>query len=401
MRRCPCCGEFTSHDEFVCHHCQYGDIGWADNLISSHHRSGTGKRKSQPTQQLSLQFGGASLPASVEYPEILVSPMGDTGEFGFHLARIQTLKARNPNHIVRVYLNFCEWAYCWDYGDETDPNLDVYLPPNVPIPAIVEVARLIHTLRSYEDIGIRITLPHKGHPVSQFLLESGVFSAIPVSSLAFPNHPLNNHGNPGCDNVLVPLTYIGTETQGQLSTEFHVRFNELLFAGVVQSSYRFPLRDIVMEAAANADQYGGGGWVIAFLRQEKRGAQNFGHRNQMNFSAVAETHLYLHVFSIGSTLAETTGLPSEWEAANAVVEGYSTRQSGGGLGMPRIVEFVTATTQGTVYISSGGYSRLITPDGLAREFSSAGSLYLPGVHLCAVIPLAVISEIPAASQSAF
>jgi hypothetical protein len=147
-----------------------------------------------------------------------------------------------------------------------------------------------------------------------------------------------------------------------------------------------------MEAAENADIWGGGGRIACFLRQEKRGTSRFGHQDR-TFSPARETHLFLHVFSIGPTLAETTGKGSEWEAAIAIAEGFSTRPSSGGNGMPRILQAITETTSGTVFISSGNYTRIITPDGLVREFLSAGTDYLPGVHLCAVIPLAVVSQI--------
>jgi len=397
MRRCPTCDNFTDHFDVVCHQCFYLDPGWAEHILSLPLRAGKVKAADL---QLVLPLAMTSKPSTIEYPAILVSPFSDSSELGYHLYRIQDLLESNPGHIVKVALNLSEWAYTWDYGDETDPNLDVYLPPNLPLPALVETARFVQYLLSKEDIDIHLVQPPRQHAATQFLLDSGVFTNILISSRTCTNHPTGLSLNPGCDTVLVPLTYIGPQTHGQLSNNFYHRFNQLLAAGIVQDKYRSSLLDVVMEATANADQWGGGGWVIAFLRQEKRGVQNFGHRNQSGFSPVAETHLYLHVFSIGPTLAQTTGKDTEWEAATAVVQGYSLRQSGGGLGMPRIIEIVTKSTQGTVYISSGGYIRLITPDSLAREFSSAGTHYLPGVHLCAVVPLAYIANIQSAEKVA-
>jgi hypothetical protein len=101
----------------------------------------------------------------------------------------------------------------------------------------------------------------------------------------------------------------------------------------------------------------------------------------------------LHVFSVGATLAETTNKGSEWEAATAVADGYSGRLTGGGRGMPYILKTITESAIGTAYVCSGNCTCIITPDGLVREYLSAGSEYLPGVHLCAVIPLAVIAEL--------
>ena len=392
MRNCPGCDQLTDHNDVVCHKCRYLDPGWAEHLSYVRRRA---NKPAQPMLQLSLPIPNVIIPSIIEYPTILLSPFSDSGELGFHLANIQSQLADNSGATLRVPINLSEWAYTWDYGDETDtkPADDVYLPPNVPPPALAEIGRFIQVLLANGGIDLRLVLPPQQHAVTQFLLKSGIFSSIPVSSRDYISHMGVTSREPGCDTVLVPLTYVGKQTHGQLSNEFHDRFTQLLDAGVVLQPYRSSLRDVVMEAAANADQWGDGGWIIAFLRQEKGGKGSFGHRNQVGFSALADTHLYLHVLSIGPTLAQTTGLSTEWEAANEVIQGFSSRESGGGLGMPRIIEIVIKETIGTIMVSSGGYSRIITPDGLAHEFSSAGSHYLPGVHLCAVVPLAHIADL--------
>jgi hypothetical protein len=195
--------------------------------------------------------------------------------------------------------------------------------------------------------------------------------------------------------VLIPLTSIGPDTAGQLSASFHDNFNKLADAGYFQREYRSAIRRVIMEGAENADIWGGGGWVCCFLRQEKRGSGRFGHQQQF-FAPTRETHFFLHIFSIGPSLAETANKINEWEAADSVASGYSARFSGGGQGMPTILNTVIKSTWGTVFISSGSYTRIITPDGLTHGYHSAGTNYLPGVHLCAVIPLAIIADIQSA-----
>lgn len=146
-----------------------------------------------------------------------------------------------------------------------------------------------------------------------------------------------------------------------------------------------------MEAAENADVWGNGGWVSCYLRQEKRGIEGFGHLS-VNFDPAKETHLFIDVFTLGPTLSSTLKLENEWEAAQAISSGLSARVSGGGRGIPYILNNIINMAIGTVFISSGPYTRIATPDGLVREFQSAGTDYLPGVHMCAIVPLAVVAQ---------
>jgi hypothetical protein len=112
-----------------------------------------------------------------------------------------------------------------------------------------------------------------------------------------------------------------------------------------------------------------------------------------NFIPAQHTHLFLHVFSVGPSLAQAMNQENEWDAADLITNGNSARQTDGGRGFPVILNTVINSAWGTVSISSGKYNRIITPDGLTREYHSAGADYLPGMHLCAVIPLAIISNI--------
>jgi hypothetical protein len=349
-------------------------------------------RRPETVVQLPLMIP-LTAPEPLRY-SVRLSAFSDSGELGFHFRRIVQLVTDTPNQPIDVLCNGASWGYDWDYAHDFDPERDVYLPPSLPIPSLVEVSRFIHALLSLNvsNLSLRMVLPPRGHAATKFIEETQLFSVIPHSMISYADHPVSGTSKPGCDDVLIPLSSIGPQTGGQLSAEFHRQFDKLATAGFFKPEHRSSIRRIIMEAAENADMWGGCGWVACFLRQEKRGAGRFGHKNQA-FSPARETHLFLHVFSLGPTLAESTRMRNEWEAAGAVVAGYSARSSGGGNGIPGILKTITQSAIGTAFISSGNYIRIVTPDEMVREFLSAGSDYLPGVHICAVIPLAVVAHI--------
>jgi hypothetical protein len=180
-------------------------------------------------------------------------------------------------------------------------------------------------------------LPPRAHAATAFISETGLFSVLSNSRISYADHAIEPTFRQGCDDVLVPLTPIGSDTNGQLLSSFHTRFDRLADAGYFERRHRSALRRVIMEAAENADIWGGGGWVCCFLRQEKRGIGGFGHQ-QKTFSAARETHFFLHVFCIGSSLAESLNEVNEWDAAASVTVGRSARLSGGGRGS--ILNFV-------------------------------------------------------------
>jgi hypothetical protein len=387
------CDELTPQDSAVCFNCLYEDGIWAEHIERVIKQ---GKGKSLRRLENKLQLPPLE-PFSVAEPlrySVRLSAFSDSGELGFHLRWITQLVKDNPHQPVEVVCNGASWGYDWDYAHDFDPERDTYLPPSLPIPSLVEVSRFIHALLFMwaPPLNVRLILPPPMHAATEFIQETGLFSVITSSMISYADHSIEETCRPGCDDVFIPLSPIGPETGGQLSAQFHRNFDRLAQAGYFKPEHRSSLRRIIMEAAENADIWGECGRVACFLRQEKRGTRRFGHQDRA-FSPARETHLFLHVFSIGPTLAETTGIGSEWEAAIAVTEGYSARSSGGGHGMPGILRVITESAVGTAFISSGNYTRIITPDGLVREYLSAGTDYLPGVHLCAVIPLAVISQI--------
>jgi hypothetical protein len=327
--------------------------------------------------------------------KIRLSAFSDSGELGYHLSRIEQLLSVNKTRKIEVLLNAASWAFDWDYAYDSEPERDIYLPPSLPLPALVEVSRFIYALSNLNtsQLSIQLILPPQDHAVTQFIVKTGLFSLTRNSSTSYSTAPTESSREQGCDDVLIPLTFIGSNNDGQLTTEFHNNFNRLADAGYFEKNHREAIRKVVMEAAENADNWGGGGWVCCFLRQEKRGTEGrFGNLEE-NFIPAQHTHLFLHVFSVGCSLAQAMGQKNEWDAADLITNGNSARQNNGGRGIPAILNTVINSAWGTVSISSGKYTRIITPDGLTREYHSAGTDYLPGVHLCGVIPLAIVSNI--------
>lgn len=388
MRKCVCCDNWTYHDDPTCQHCSYMDAGWAEAIYGSKKPRSTNKI-TQPHSLLASAVVDEYESEVFQY-RLKLSSFSDTVELGFHLSRIGTLHESSPDIQLDVTIDASSLAYDWDYSYDFDQERDVYLPPSVPLLSLVEAARFSKILNQKQGINLKLILPPKNHAITSFLLQTELFSQTSTYFSQDQHDPLHS---PGCEDVLIPLTYIGATTSGQLSSRFHTYFNSLSDAGLVKECYRPVIRNVVMEAAENADAWGGQGWITCFLRQEKRGKAKWGHNNDLgDFDPTRETHLFIHVFSIGSTLAQSTGFDTEWDAADHVTNGFSTRSLYGGNGIPNILRTVTQNSMGTVFMISGPYTRIISPDGLVREFMTAGSKFLPGFHLGTVIPLAVISD---------
>jgi len=409
MRRCANCDEWITHDSATCIHCGYADSLWQEHLVSVEKYTGSSRAPRLPLiiDQIAMQtnsFPGVFAHKITSRPSyrIPLSPFSDSQELGFHLGQIEEWLADNGSQYVQVVLDASCWEYSWEYGSDYDQERDQFLPPNLPLLGLVEVARFLRVLDKprYNKAKVDLVLPPRRHAAARFLTQSGLFSGLQRVSIRH----IDRVGSasrlpPACDDVLVPLTSVGPETKGQLSSEFHQRFDNLAVAGRIRAEFRSPLRLVIGEAAENADTWGGGrGWVACFLRQESRGTRRFGHQDAA-FNPTRETHLLLHVISVGPSLAASLDLESEQDATDAVMIGFST-QPGGGNGMPAILRTITRSAAGTVYLSTGDYTRIISPDGMIREYRSAGSPYLPGVHLCGIVPLAVVSDWQSLKQAA-
>ncbi len=391
MRTCPVCDSLIPHDSCTCPDCGTKDYAWRENLETSQcsatrrfHRKTIFAEEVRHTQHSGI--AGRYL--------VRLSAFSDSGELGFHLFRIKKLASAVPDKQLTVTLDASSWAYDWDYSDEADPESDYYLPPSFPILSLIETSRFVRSVEGIaaNNIRIELILPPRDHPITLFLRRGAFYRDLVMANCSYSDHGLPVVSKQGCDNVLVPLTRVDGSTNGQLTQTFHENFDALATAGLFEDVHRSSIRRVIMEAAENADIWGNGGWVSCFLRQEKRGAANFGHKTTI-FDPSRETHLFINVFSLGATIGSALNMATEWEAADAVTIGWSSRGVAGGKGFPHILSTITRLSLGTVFISSGAYTRIHSPDGLIREHLAVGSDYLPGVHLCAVIPVAVISKI--------
>jgi hypothetical protein len=383
MRKCPVCNEYTAHDSPTCSNCLTEDFAWSENLQHSVARV-KHVRSVSPVMQLSLPFVKSHTNRNYERYRIRLSAFTDSGRLGFELCNIQSFIEQGPTKSLVVELDAVGWAYTWDYLTDIEPERDVYLPPNLPLFALVDTSRFVHVIKyRFPNVQIELLLPPKNHAATRFVLETGFYSNI--CHIRYNSESFTETEMPGSDDVLIPLTIVGPENNGQLSQVFFDRFRLLAKAGHIEPSKQSPIRQVIMEAAENADTWGGRGYISAFLRQENRGRRGFQY--DKSFQPQRETHLFIHVFSIQGSLGSTLGM-SEREAAYAVESGTSARLGEFGQGMPFIVNTITQKTSGTVFINSGGFTRILSPDGLGRDFLSVGTDYLPGVHLGVVIPLA-------------
>lgn len=388
MRKCPNCDALIVESSCTCPECLTTDYGWAEHCQSLKHNF---HRKTVFMEQVM-----ANQKLSDQQYKIRLSAFSDSGELGYHLSRLKQILSATSTGKIDVILNASSWAYDWDYAYDEEPERNVYLPPSLPLHALVEVARFVSALLDINNhqLTVEIILPPQKHAATQFVIKTGIFNLSGNIKISYEQHPTDLTYPQGCDDVLIPLTFVGQANNGQLTIDFHTNFDKLADAGYFKQEHRDAIRKVVMEAAENADNWGGGGWICCFLRQEKlgHGEGNFGDLED-DFIPAEHTHFFLHVYSIGPGLAQAMNQENDWNATDLVANGNSARQNGGGRGFPAILNTVIDSAWGTVSISSGNYTRIITPDGLSREYHSAGTDYLPGVHLCAIIPLKIISDI--------
>jgi hypothetical protein len=228
--------------------------------------------------------------------------------------------------------------------------------------------------------------------------EAGILSGLLPSNISWGRGGALS--SPGITNgldleTIVPFTEVGSATYGQLSDLFHARFDVFADRGTIRKEYRGPLRQVVMDLAENAAEYGNGGYVGCFLRQEKgRAAGTKGRADGVIFDPRRHTHLFINCFTLGPSLSEVTGHTSEWAAAQAVLGGgFTSRATGGGSGMETVMHTVVESATGTVYLNSRNYVRVISPNGLVHEYMLGGDQYLPGVHICLLVPLAAVAQL--------
>ena len=400
MRRCPGCGELTDCFDSECWSCRYMDPAWGEVLLS-------GRKQTNDSDHVH------SLEVSRTPPEqpdrwlsrvvvIPISSFSDSSELAYELAGVHKATAgmlgKEP---LEIRFDFTQLGFDWEASTESEEH--EFIPGSIGVLALTEARRAMQlACQTWGFTRVTALLPPLGHPVSELLQEAGMLSELPsinVKNMQCWTQETNSapsYARAIDLETIVPFTGIGTATNGQLSDLFHFRFDALSARGAIGREFRSPLRQVVMNLAENAADYGHGGFIGCFLRQEKgKSAGTKGRLVGSNlFDPRKHTHLFINCFTLGPSLSEVTGYANEWLAAGAVLgEGFTSRANGGGSGMETIMRTVVERATGTVYLNSKNYVRVISPDGIVRENTLGGDLYLPGVHICALIPLAVVAQL--------
>lgn len=387
MRRCAGCGEPTDYFEAECRVCHYVDTAW-DEAVSE---PGT-LNIVEAAKQLPLP---STAPTSSRVVVIPVSSFSDSAELAYELSRVHIIAKEAVGHGgLEIRFDFTQLGFDWEavgVGEEHE-----FIPGSIGILAVTEACRALQfALQTWRRLKVSALLPPEGHPASMLLQEAGVLSALPRSNILWGQGGLPRLANRLDLETIVPFTGVGIATYGQLSDLFHTRFDVIADRGTIGKEYRSPLRQVVMDLAENAAQYGNGGYVGCFLRQEKgRAAGTKGRADMLAFNPRRHSHLFVNCFTLGPSLSEVTGHASEWAAAQAVLGGgFTSRATGGGSGMETIMRTVVDSATGTVYLNSRNYVRVVSPNGLVHEYTLGGDQYLPGVHICLLIPLAIVAQL--------
>lgn len=388
MHRCPNCDTYILDATAICPQCRYDDLGWREATAALRGRGGQGGN-----------FFRAPLVLPAKHYRVRISGFSDPNELGFHLFNIQNLiRLCGP---VEVEVDASSILYEWEYADGSDGEFDLFLPPRTPIVALATVGRFLHVLGQAIDQvpGSKIILkvPPSGSPVTRFLTQSNMLGTSPRATFRFTEMRSMRLHSPSSDEVLVPMTPMPPTGDGQLPRSLAEGLRRLFSEAGVDAGHSSALYKVIMEATDNAQSWGGGGWIGAFIRQEKRRRLGFGVST--TFNPAQESHLIVSVVTVGQTFAESSGMSREAEAVSAAFGGFSGRgDGGGGRGVPLIVRTVTEQCLGTVVISSGNYTRIATPDGLIREQLSGGAKTLPGTHVCIMVPLAEVTRMAQGSH---
>ena len=396
MRRCPGCGELTEYFDAECLHCRYLDSVWAEAVLNGSKQMAE-RVAPHPLEALrrpSMQLN-PSLPRVVVIP---VSSFSDSSELAFELAHVDAgATEKTSQGALEVRFDFTQLGFDWESvgaGEEHE-----FIPGSIGVLALTEACRAVHlACQTWGSARVTAILPPRGHPASELIREAGVLSDLPEANILWrPGaSPSSMWDVEGLNlETIVPFTGIGTATNGQLSDLFHFRFDALSARGSIGREFRSPLRQVVMDLAENAAEYGEGGYIGCFLRQEKgRAAGIKGRAGSFLFDPRRHTHLFINCFTLGPSLSAVTGHTSEWSAAQAVLGGgFTSRAQGGGNGMETVMSTVVERAAGTVYLNSKNYVRVVLPNGIVHEYMLGGELYLPGVHICSLIPLAVVAQL--------
>ncbi len=396
MRRCPGCGELTDYFDSECWSCRYIDPAWVEVVMNGRKQTNTFDHIHSPEAS-----GRPPEQPSKCSPRLVVIPISSFSDSS-ELADVYTAKAGTfGTEPLEIRFDFRQLGFDWEASTEGEEH--EFIPGSIGVLALTEARRAMRlACQTWGSTRVTALLPPQGHPVSELLREAGMLSDIPSINVKNMQCWKKETRSSPFDartidlETIVPFTKIGPATNGQLSDLFYIRFDAMSARGAIGREFCSPLRQVVMNLAENAADYGRGGYIGCFLRQEKgRTAGLKGRFGGSNlFDPRKHTHLFINCFTLGPSLSEVTDHPNEWSAAEAVLGGgFTSRINGGGSGMETIMRTVVEGATGTVYLNSKNYVRVITPDGIVREYNLGGDLYLPGVHICTLIPLAVVAQL--------
>lgn len=396
LRRCPNCEEYASDHDALCISCQYTDPAWQE-LLSRRLRLDI-QPPAQPTEVKGFTFAPMrKFESPLHLFTVPISSFTDSAELAYELHKLEDLSNQgiDPKRID-LRFDFTPMLFDWEStGNEEEFD---FIPGRIGMLALTDACRAICTAKlKFPETRISALFPPTSHPFNELL------KAVIPNSLIHEFHYLNSIATEqigsvdsvGLDlEIVVPYTQVGPSTSGQLSNTFHHQYDILAEKGSIGNDYRSPIRQVIMGLAENGSEYGNGGYIGCFLRQEKGKPTSIGKRtDDFPFEPRQHTHLFINCFTLGKSLAEVTKHAHEWESAQAVLGGFTSRVDGGGSGMQNVMQTVIESAKGSVFVNSKNYVRLVLPNGMVHEYTQGGDLYLPGVHFCLVIPLAVVSEL--------
>jgi hypothetical protein len=394
MRKCPACDEQTDDGESICAFCGYADPGWQQNLHA-----------------LPLWLNMIGRPSRFEYV-IPISSFVDSNELAYELqlfergwqshdaAIKQQSSAGQRVHSGHPLLqfNFQRMAYDWDSSIITDEFTGDLLPASVGIAGLIDARRAMEVAgdRWQNQVHIEALLPPSNHPVTDLLTAANLIPAgVRVRQSLSSRQPIQV-GKFGALETIVPVYRVTAQTKGQLPDNLYERLDELARVGQIDQQFYKPLRNALQELADNGCRYGNQECTVAvFLRNEAIAGQRSAVRLPLTDTTVKQVHLFMFCYTTGPTFAGVRGVKSEREAvASTLAHQPATGMGSGlGLGLGGTLSRVRDRAEGTILISSGGYTRIDMPTGIVREWTVESGIALPGVLTCLLIPLANVAAV--------
>jgi hypothetical protein len=303
-----------------------------------------------------------------------------------------------------LQFNFQRMAYDWDSSVITDEFTGDLLPATVGLAGLLETHRTMEVAKGrwQDQVCIEALLPSSDHPVADLLTAAKLIPAGVMVRQSPLSRPPIRIGRFGALETIVPVYRVTAQTKGQLPDELYRRLDELAQVGQVDRQFHKPLRNALMELVDNGCRYGNQECTVAvFLRNEAIAGSQSTIRLPLTERTVKQVHLFMFCYTTGPTFAGAQGIKSEREAvASTLVHHPATAMGSGlGLGFGGTLCRVRDRAEGTILISSGGYTRIDMPNGIVREWTAESGIALPGVLTCLLIPLANVAAVAAPAAS--